>query len=312
MRVKPGQLVASAALTLLLPTGPTQGSEGGSSLYLPGLAGDVLIAIPPEPGLALADSIYLERGSVGTAVLQGAVNVGLDLDIALNIVGGSYTFETPVLGGTYTVGAAVPFGYVELDTTLVDKGGGKRSASADTFDLADIAVTPLQLNWISGDFSFRFAEVVIAPVGAYDVDEVVNLGRNYWGFDTVGAITYFNQKSSTEASIAPGILVNTRNSDTNYKTGAEFHLDFTANQFLSETFALGVRGFYYHQVSGDSGSGALLGDFKGEAFGLGPGAVWIPKFADGKLAVVGKWMTNVHTENRFDSDYVTLTGAWTF
>ena len=95
-------------------------------------------------------------------------------------------------------------------------------------------------------------------------------------------------------------------------SGTEFHLDFAGNQFLFESFAIGVRGYFYRQLTGDSGSGAVLGDFKGEAVGIGPGFIWLPKFAEGKLVVQGKWMTDVHSENRFDSDYATLTISWTF
>ncbi len=296
----------------MLPSEPATGAEGASSLYLPGLIGDILVAIPPEPGLAVVGSAYVQTGSAGTAVLQGAVNLGLDLDIALGIVGTTYSFEAPWIGGTYTIGVAVPFGYAELEAAIGGPGGMFVTASADSFHITDIALTPLQLNWSSGNFSFRFAETIIAPTGAYDVDKAVNLGRNYWGFDTTAAGTYFNPDTGTEVSIAPGILANTRNDDTNYETGKEFHVDFTANQFLFESFAIGVRGYFYRQVTGDSGSGAVLGDFKGEAFGVGPGFVWLPKFAEGKLVAQGKWMTDVHSENRFESDYTTLTISWTF
>ena len=103
-------------------------------------------------------------------------------------------------------------------------------------------------------------------------------------------------------------MFNTKTDDTNYKTGTQFHLDFTANQFLSESFSVGHRGYYYQQITGDSG--AILGDFKSEAFGVGPGFVWIPKSADGHLTVLGKWMHDFHAENRFESDYITLTLAW--
>ena len=73
-----------------------------------------------------------------------------------------------------------------------------------------------------------------------------------------------------------------------------------------------MRGYYYNQFTGDSGSGAILGDFKGESFGLGPGFVWIPAFAEGKLAVLGKWVHDFDATNRFESDYGTLSVAWTF
>ncbi len=144
------------------------------------------------------------------------------------------------------------------------------------------------------------------------MSDLVNLGRNYWSFDTVGALTWFDSKRNTEVSFAPGVMVNTSNSDTDYRTGTEFHVDFTVNQFLSPSFALGVRGYYYQQLSGDSGAGALLGDFKSDAFGAGPGIVWIPKSGGGRLTVLGKWIHDFDAKNRFESDYFTITGGWKF
>jgi len=69
------------------------------------------------------------------------------------------------------------------------------------------------------------------------------------------------------------------------------NLDFTANQFLSKTFALGVRGYYYNQFTGDSGSGAILGDFQGESFGFGPGFIWFP----GSVRAIRLLCQNVRT-----------------
>jgi hypothetical protein len=85
-------------------------------------------------------------------------------------------------------------------------------------------------------------------------------------------------------------MLNTENDDTDYSTGAEFHVDFTANQFLTETFAVGRRGSHYRQVTGDGGSGAALGDFKPESLGIGPGFCWTPKFGGAKLVLQGKWL----------------------
>jgi hypothetical protein len=170
------------------------------------------------------------------------------------------------------------------------------------------------MNWSAGPWSFKLSESVIAPTGAYSTSDsdLVNLGRNYWSFDTVGAVTWFNPGSGTEVSVAPGVMFNTKNTKTNYKTGTEFHMDFVANQFLSPPFAVGVRGYYYDQLTGDSGSGAVLGGYKSESFGAGPGFVWIPEFGGGRFTVLGKWMHDFSADNRFESDYLTLTGAWKF
>ena len=306
-------LVVMVILCALCPS-VTFAAEGASSHYLPGAVGDIFLAVPPEPGLLAANMFWYQTGSTDVAVLEGQVSLGIDLDLFLNLVPLSYTFEKPVLGGRYTIGAAIPFGYADMDGALTGPAGERIEFSDDSFDLSDIAIIPIQMNWSTGRWSFKLWESIVVPTGGYDASgsDLANLGRNYWSFDTVGAVTWFNPDSGTEVSIAPGVMFNTKNSATDYKTGTEFHVDFVANQFLSEAFALGVRGYYYRQLTGDSGAGATLGDFKSDSFAIGPGFVWIPKFGGGRFTVLGKWMSDLSANNRFKSDYFTLTGAWTF
>ncbi|MEM6932864.1 MAG: transporter [Pseudomonadota bacterium] len=313
--IRCGPLSGVAALLLslgILAPRASFGAEGALSHYLPGTAGDIAVASSPEPGFQIAATAWVQSGDIGAAVLQGAVNVDLGVDIALALPSASYTWDLPSIGATYTVAAAIPFGYAKLGAGVVGPGGNQINFREESFHLSDISVVPFQLNWQIGNFSFKFAEAIVAPTGGYNVNNRVNLGRNYWSFSTVGAVTWLNPDTGTEASIAPGIMINTTNNDTDYRTGSEFFVDFTANQFLSPSFALGLRGYYYRQVGGDSGSGALLGDFKSEALGLGPGFLWTPEFAEGRLTVLGKWMRDVRARNRFKSDYVTLTLAWKF
>lgn len=287
-------------------------AEGAASHYLPGTAGDILIAMPPKPGFAGGATLWYQAGEVGRAVLQGRVSTGLNLDLALGLAAGSYTTTVPALGGTYTAAVLVPFGQAELDAEVTGQLGRTLSRSGNRFDLSDIAFVPIQLNWQVGEFAFKAAQAIIAPTGGYSVDRAINLGRNYWSFDTQAAVTWFHQATGTEASLAPGIMFNTKNDATDYRTGTEFHLDFVANQFLSPNFALGLRGYYYRQLTGDSGSGARLGPFKSRAVGIGPGFFWQPSFAGGKLVVLGKWLHDLDVQNRFDSDYGIVTLGWSF
>ena len=67
-----------------------------------------------------------------------------------------------------------------------------------------------------------------------------------------------------------------------------------------------MHGFYFKQLSGDSGDGALLGDFKAEAAGAGPAVMWIPPQYEGKVAFVAKWLNEYDTENRLEGDHVFL------
>ena len=309
------KLAVFSLVVLIMLFGPekaAKAAEGAASHYLMGLAGDILIAQSPKPGLQVGTTLWYQTGEVNTAVLEGKVRFSLNLDLFLALASASYTFEKSVLGGTYTMAIGVPFGYANLDASLTGPLGNRLEASDNAFNLSDIAFTPLQLNWHAGSFSFKLAQIIIAPTGAYDTSNLANLGKNYWSSDTVGAVSWINKDTGTGVDIAPGIMANTENDKTNYKTGTEFHLDFNVNQFLSKNFVIGIRGYYYKQISGDSGDGAILGDFKGEAYGIGPGFVWIPTFAGGDLTVLGKWIHDLHTENRFDSDYFTFSVGWKF
>jgi len=300
-------LLASLPWSLAVPA-----AEGGSSLYVPGTAGDVAMAVPGKPGWTVSDLVFVQTGNVNRAVLQGAVNANLELDVVLNFVGVGYTFEHKVLGATYNVGAVVPFGNVKLAASLAGPRGRSVSAEADSFNIADSAITPLLMQWSFGNMHLELGEAIVIPTGDYDLGDAVNLGRNYWAFDTTGSFTYLNPEAGRELSAQAGIMVNLKNEDTDYKTGKEFHLDFAMNQFLAKSFAIGLRGYYYKQVSGDSGSGAVLGAFKGESFGIGPGFFWQPGFAQGKMSIVGKWMHDLTATNRLESDYVSIGVAYSF
>ena len=76
---------------------------------------------------------------------------------------------------------------------------------------------------------------------------------------------------------------------------------------FSQKFTLGLTGYYYQQVTGDSGAGAILGDFKGRATALG--ALFTYSFALGKIPVSTQW-TYFHefdVENRLEGDAGLLT-----
>ena len=304
-------LALALALALAAP-GAALAAEGAASHYLPGAAGDFGLAIPPKPGAQAANVVWIQSGDVDAAPLQGRVEAGLDVTAVLDLAVLTYTWADALFGASYTAGVIVPFGHVGLEGTATGPLGNTVRQSQNAFNLSDITFVPLQLNWGAGDFSFEIAETIFAPSGAYDTDRFVNLGRNHWSFDTGLAATWFHADTGTEVSLAPGIMVNTENRATDYRTGVEFHLDVTANQFLSPTFALGLRGYWYRQLTGDSGSGALLGDFKSDAVGIGPGFLWLPAFAGGWLAIAGTWIHDLDATNRFASDYGLVTVGWKF
>jgi len=143
---------------------------------------------------------------------------------------------------------------------IIPAGGLGIFKAGDVNGLADIYVSPIQLNWVVGDHHITFAPGFTAPTGKYDVDSLLHVGRNYWTADIAGSYTWFDPKIGTDISITTGVLFNTANPATNYRTGDEFHFDGTVSQFLSQTFAVGITGYYDQQLNGDFGTvvGALV------------------------------------------------------
>ncbi|MBW2144619.1 MAG: transporter [Deltaproteobacteria bacterium] len=134
-------------------------------------------------------------------------------------------------------------------------GGGNIRIGSKTF-------IPAMLFWNRGNFHLTLAEYIVAPTGSHDSSDLANPGLNYWTFDTDFTVTYLNPETGQDYSIIIGYNYNTENSDTDYQTGEEVHIDYMINQFFSESLAIGSHGFYLEQVSGDSrrksAAGAVL------------------------------------------------------
>jgi len=109
--------------------------------------------------------------------------------------------------------------------------------------------------------------------------------------------------------------MNTENSDTDYQSGSLLHFDAAIQQILpvgSGFLTLGAEGFYFEQVTGDSGAGAVLGDFKGRTAGLGPVLGYIHPLGKQALLFELKWLPELDTKNRLDGDYVWLKMVYKF
>ena len=94
---------AVVAMTLSVATlAQALAAEGGAIHHLPGAVGGFGVAPAPQPGWHAANVLWVQTGNVGEVVLQGQVDVGVDLDLVLDLVKVTHTFDTKVLGASYT------------------------------------------------------------------------------------------------------------------------------------------------------------------------------------------------------------------
>ncbi len=302
-------LIRSLALAVLLGSaGNAVAAEGGYSNYIPGSYGDFGMALEPAAKLTLRNDIYFYEAEVDRAVRSGRAEVDVELEFLMDFVTLVYKPGVELFGGQYAFGVFVPF--VDLDIEAgVTRGDVNLRSSDDASGIGDVAWIPLLLYWNSGKVHTSLAHFIVSPTGDYDTDNSINASLNYWSFDTNLAMTYLDEEKGQDLSFNLGWIYNTENDDTDYQTGQEIHIDAVANQWFSETLAVGVHGFYLKQVTGDDGSGALLGDFEAEALGVGPAALWATRFGDQDVTFIAKWLAEVDAENRLEGDLVFLSFA---
>ncbi len=285
-------------------------AEGGYSNYIPGSYGDFGMALTPTETWTLRNDTYYYDASTSKTVQGGNLATDLDLQFIMNFTTLLYKPEFTIFDAQYATGIFIPFVNLNTEAGLKLKGGSQELNTSDSATgLGDVSLIPFALFWNEGNIHSSFAHYIIIPSGDYDVNNSINNSLNYWSFDTNFAITYLNPETGHDLSFNLGHIYNTENEDTNYKTGQEIHLDVALNQFFSDSFAIGIHGFYLNQITGDSGSGALLGDFKAEAAGVGPALLWNTKVANQYVSFIAKWLHEVKAENRLEGDHLFLSFA---
>jgi len=249
--------------------------EGGVSFWLPGQMGS-FSAVQADPGWSLAAVYYHSSTSAGgdkAFPRGGRINAGLDVTANLVFLIPSYAFAEPVLGAQAALSMAGAYGKVKVDvgSTLTGPGGSAVSGSQSDSLTSVADLYPMgSLKWNRGVHNYMAYTMLGVPVGSYEAGRLANIGTNHWSADVGGGYTYLNEKTGREFSAVLGFTYNWENSDTQYKNGIDSHLDWAASQFLSEQTHVGLVGYFYQQLSGDSGAGATLGDFKSRVYAIGP------------------------------------------
>jgi hypothetical protein len=185
----------------------------------------------------------------------------------------TYSFDNKILGGQPALGmtALVGRNVTSAAATLTGTEGGTLSGSRSDSVVGFGDLYPnATLKWNQDVHNFMIYATAGIPVGAYNTERLAALGLGHWSVDGGGGYTYYNEKAGIEFSAVAGLTYNFINPYTQYRSGNDFHLDLSFSPYVSETMHIGAVGYLYDQVSGDSGAGAMLGDFKSRVAGAGP------------------------------------------
>lgn len=298
-------LLAGLGLLPICHLDDVQAAEGGLGFYLLGSKTSLAGFVPP-PGMYLADFNYYYRGSTDINFNIGGVAVvgGVDAEAYIKLFNGLWVAPEKVLGGHAAFSIAVPIGWKSVSAGVGIVGGPGPGVGFDVDDthIGD-PVLGASLGWHEGNWHWSIGSLLNVPIGYWERGDVTNMGFNRWAADVTGAVTYLDMKSGLELSAAAGFTFNGENQDTGYKTGTEFHLEGAVMQHFSKSFAVGLQGYLYQQVTGDSGQGTqFLGDFEGRVIALGPAVDF--SFNLGTTHVSGnlRYFHEFDVENRLEGD----------
>ncbi|WP_244513201.1 MULTISPECIES: transporter [unclassified Ensifer] len=260
----------AAGLTCAIAS-PAEAAENGAGFYLLGARGPMAGLLAP-PGTYFQNDTYFYVGELkGNRQLPLGGEIVGEVDATLVGIFGTGLWVMPeeVLGGNLGFTAIVPFGGPNIDATLsAPRAGRSASVSDSVFTIGD-PVLGATLGWHEGDFHWTANASVNVPIGDYQKGELANLSFNRWAGDLTFAGTWLNPETGLDLSGAAGFTFNGENPATDYRTGTEFHAEWAVTQHFSPQFSAGVAGYFYQQVTGDSGPGARLGAFKGRIAALG-------------------------------------------
>ncbi|MEI8242117.1 MAG: transporter [bacterium] len=272
-------------------------TENYGGAYPNGAEGIMAGALPPPGQYIINYAMYY-----GAEALNGGNGHTIPgADFTLRAYADTVRFvnvtEITVLGGSWAQHIFVPM--VGLNASVNTPGGRIKDAN---FGLGDIIVDPFIVGWHQPPFHWVVGLDVYIPVGKYHDTSFANIGRNYWTFEPVAGVTYLNE-GGQEVSAKLMYDFNTRNPDTDYTSGQEFHTDFFVGQHLGN-WTVGAGGYWYCQTTDDRQNGAVaMGNGnRGRQVALGPQA----SYQCGPLNVSLAWDREFATENRPQGDKVWL------
>ena len=322
--------VAAIVATLVQP-GSTRAAESAKGVYLLGFRSSLAGFVPPPGTYFQSDKIYYQGsasanrqfgGAVGGNIINfqfaGVAVASAEAELFLDAFTGTWVSKQQVFGGSFGLSYTQAVGWIGVDASAGASVTGQLgiggvqvgptlnfaravSVSDDVTSYGDPFLTAL-IGWHAGNFHWNINAGVNVPVGDWEQGRLSNIGFNRWAFDTGVAVTWLDPKKGLEFTVAPGFTFNAENPNTNYKTGTEFHVEFAAMKSLSKKVTVGVTGYHYQQLTGDSGSGARLGDFKGRVTALGPDLKLNLNVRGVPVGVNARWMHEFNVKRRLEGD----------
>ncbi|MDH4414554.1 MAG: transporter [Rhizobium sp.] len=238
-----------------------QAREPGTPTAMPtGATIGVPVGANPPPGL-----YYSNRNDFLFAdVYSGDTKTPIEVDVRASAQQFHWVPGNTIFGGSYRAMFTVPVIWADQSAF---------GTETDEFGVGDIVVSPFNLSWMIAPGLFVQSGVTLTmPTGKFSTAPgAVNLGSNaFTGAVDVG-VSYL--ANGWNLSAHANYFVHTKNPDTDYRSGDELIVNWTAMKDVGG-FSIGPVGYLRQQVTDDRNEGSFYGrgiSGKARQFGIGLG-----------------------------------------
>ena len=176
--------------------------------------------------------------------------------------------------------------------------------------LGDFVFAPL-LAWHDRSHNWAIALESVVPTGEYDKKNgkpiIANIGKNYYTIRPVFAYSYI-QPDGWDISTKASYSVNTKNEDTDYKSGDYIALDYNVGYKVSPVLTVGMSGYALKQLSSDKLESVAV-DNKAQVIAYGPTIAYHPSK---QWFIESKYLFEDQVENKSKGTAAWLKFVWAF
>ncbi|MBW0448115.1 SphA family protein [Paraburkholderia phenoliruptrix] len=261
MNIKLMAKLAGVCVSAAAVAAPAHAFEGSVAPYPAGANGSEIASMPPIPGLFVMQQFNYSFANG----LYG--NDGQKLPIP---------FHTSVFSSTTRLLAAYPVTvlganlYSQLVIPVVSLHADVQGYKSTQNGLSNITVTPVLLRWSVNNLLIATGVDLTLPTGSYSPTRSSSVAVGYLSVQPVLSFRY-SVPDGIDLGISNRLLLNQKNSDTNYQSGNGYTAEFVAGWRFGK-FEFGVVGNYLNQFSDDKVNGVAVNGNgnRMRSFALGP------------------------------------------
>jgi hypothetical protein len=201
-----------------------------------------------------------------------------------------------LLGANVETRAALPLPSLDLSLGVARSGNqGPLDRSGSKTGFGDLQLAPLLLGWHDGALHQTAGVEGFVPTGKFDKNAPLNIGRNYWQVAPFYAATWLPDRWQLSGKLR--YAVNSKNKDTDYRSGNEFTFEYSAGYAVAPGLVLGINGYLYRQTTDDKQGGSLVNGNgnRGRVSAAGP---FVSYSFTPKVTVIAKLQTESGARNR--------------